>query len=115
MRSIRLVAAATLALLGGTAIAKTTVVYAGRVITDANKPALGPSTVVVTDVYAWKLLRRDRGLDVATTARRMRALVDAVLMPALTPAGTPAGTARSTPAQPSSATRSSAPPAPPPA
>ncbi|GAA0863095.1 amidohydrolase family protein [Sphingopyxis soli] len=49
MRSIRLVAAATLALLGGTAIAKTTVVYAGRVITDANKPALGPSTVVVTD------------------------------------------------------------------
>ncbi|WP_374394670.1 amidohydrolase family protein [Sphingopyxis sp.] len=49
MRSIRLVAAATLALLSGTAIAKTTVVYAGRVITDASKPALGPSTVVVTD------------------------------------------------------------------
>lgn len=49
MRSIRLVAAAALALLSGTAIAKTTVVYAGRVITDANKPALGPSTVVVTD------------------------------------------------------------------
>ena len=49
MRSIRLVAAATLALLGETAIAKTTVIYAGRVIADANKPALGPSTVVVTD------------------------------------------------------------------
>lgn len=49
MRSIRLVAAAALALLSGTAIAKTTVVYAGRVITDASKPALGPSTVVVTD------------------------------------------------------------------
>ena len=44
-----LTAAATLALLSGTAIAKTTVVYAGRVITDASKPALGPSTVVVTD------------------------------------------------------------------
>lgn len=49
MRSIGLVAAATLALLGETAIAKTTVIYAGRVIADANKPALGPSTVVVTD------------------------------------------------------------------
>ena len=49
MRRIGLVAAATLALLGGTAMAKTTVIYAGRVITDASKPALGPSTVVVTD------------------------------------------------------------------
>lgn len=49
MRKIGLVAAATLALLDGTAMAKTTVIYAGRVITDASKPAEGPSTVTVTD------------------------------------------------------------------
>ncbi len=49
MRKLGLVAAATLALLGGTASAKTTVIYAGRVITDADKPALGPSTITVTD------------------------------------------------------------------
>lgn len=41
--------------------------------------ALCDQLVVVTDVYAWKLLRRDRGLDAARTASRMRALVDAVL------------------------------------
>ena len=35
--------------------------------------------VLATDVYAWKLLRLDRGLSRATTERRMRALVDAVL------------------------------------
>lgn len=49
MRKLGLVAAATLALMGGTAYAKTTVIYAGRVITDAGKPALGASTVTVTD------------------------------------------------------------------
>lgn len=49
MRKTGLVAAATLALLGGTAYAKTTVIYAARVITDAAKPAQGPSTVIVTD------------------------------------------------------------------
>lgn len=49
MRKLGLVAAATLALLGTTAAAKTTVIYAGHVITDADKPALGASTVVVTD------------------------------------------------------------------
>jgi imidazolonepropionase-like amidohydrolase len=49
MRKLGLVAAATLALMGGTAYAKTTVIYAGRVITDADKPALGASTVTVTD------------------------------------------------------------------
>ncbi|MBN9327240.1 TetR/AcrR family transcriptional regulator [Cellulomonas sp. 73-145] len=47
--------------------------------------ALWDELVVVTDVYAWKLLRRDRGMDAAWTARRMRALVDAVLA-ATTPA-----------------------------
>ena len=49
MRKIGLVAAAAVALLSSTAIAKTTVIYAGRVITDAGKPAQGPSTIVVTD------------------------------------------------------------------
>jgi len=49
MRKLGLVAAATLALPGGTAYAKTTIIYAGRVITDADKPAAGPSTVIVTD------------------------------------------------------------------
>ena len=49
MRKLGLVAAATLALLGTTAHAKTTVIYAARVITDASKPAHGPSTVIVTD------------------------------------------------------------------
>lgn len=35
--------------------------------------------VVATDVYAYKLLRRDRGLSRDVTAGRMRRLVDAVL------------------------------------
>lgn len=34
---------------------------------------------VATDVYAWVLLRRDRGLTREATAARMRALVEAVL------------------------------------
>jgi len=37
--------------------------------------------VVATDVYAWKLLRRDRGLSAADTTTRLRRLVDAVLAP----------------------------------
>ncbi|WP_422061773.1 amidohydrolase family protein [Sphingopyxis sp.] len=49
MRKIGLVAAAACALLSSTAIAKTTIIYAGRVITDASKPAAGPSTITVTD------------------------------------------------------------------
>jgi AcrR family transcriptional regulator len=35
--------------------------------------------VVATDVYTWKLLRRDRGLGRDRTERRMRRLVDRVL------------------------------------
>jgi AcrR family transcriptional regulator len=35
--------------------------------------------VVATDVYAWKLLRLDRGLDVATTTDRIRTLTRRVL------------------------------------
>ncbi|QNO27389.1 amidohydrolase family protein [Sphingopyxis sp. OPL5] len=49
MRKLGLVAAATLALMGSAAFAKTTVIYAGHVITDADKPALGASTVIITD------------------------------------------------------------------
>jgi AcrR family transcriptional regulator len=45
----------------------------------ADPEALTDALVVVTDVYAWKLLRRDRGLDAPTTAHRMRALAEAVL------------------------------------
>jgi len=35
--------------------------------------------VVVTDVYTWKLLRRDRGLSASQTQQRIHALVTAVL------------------------------------
>jgi AcrR family transcriptional regulator len=35
--------------------------------------------VVATDVYTWKLLRRDRGLSVGSTCTRMETLVRAVL------------------------------------
>jgi AcrR family transcriptional regulator len=35
--------------------------------------------VVATDVYAWKLLRRDRGLSRSLTEQRLHALVSAVL------------------------------------
>jgi len=35
--------------------------------------------VIATDVYTWKLLRRDSGLDRATTGKRMLRLVRAVL------------------------------------
>ncbi|WP_447762975.1 amidohydrolase family protein [Sphingopyxis panaciterrae] len=42
--------AVTLVLLGAaSAQARTTVIYAGHVITDADKPAQGPATVIVTD------------------------------------------------------------------
>jgi AcrR family transcriptional regulator len=42
--------------------------------------------VIATDVYSWKLLRRDRGLSVGETERRLRRLIDAVLV--LPPGGT---------------------------
>jgi hypothetical protein len=34
--------------------------------------------VLATDVYAWKLLRRDKGLDVEETKKAMRELVAAL-------------------------------------
>ena len=49
MRKYGLVAAAALALMGGTAFAKTTIIYAGHVITDPDKPVRGASTITVTD------------------------------------------------------------------
>ncbi|MFD0743406.1 TetR/AcrR family transcriptional regulator [Phytohabitans flavus] len=45
----------------------------------ADRDALVDLLVVATDVYAWKLLRRDRGLDPDTTRARMFALVSAIL------------------------------------
>ncbi|WP_077147953.1 amidohydrolase family protein [Sphingopyxis sp. KK2] len=49
MRKLGWAAALTLTLLGTAAQAKTTVIYAGHVITDPDKPALGTSTITVTD------------------------------------------------------------------
>ncbi len=46
---------------------------------DSEHDALTDLLVVATDVYTWKLLRRDRGLDQATTGARMTALVGALL------------------------------------
>jgi AcrR family transcriptional regulator len=46
--------------------------------------ALTDLLVVATDVYAWKLLRRDRGLSRDRTESRMRRLVDALLVPSTT-------------------------------
>jgi AcrR family transcriptional regulator len=40
--------------------------------------------VVATDVYTWKLLRRDRGLSRDRTESRIRRLVDALLVPHVT-------------------------------
>ncbi|WP_165314415.1 TetR/AcrR family transcriptional regulator [Agromyces protaetiae] len=69
--------------------------FAPQLAQAIDPDALTDQLVVVTDVYAWKLLRRDRGLDLATTARRMRGLVDAVLAANdASPAGTPARTAQ---------------------
>jgi AcrR family transcriptional regulator len=58
--------------------------FAPQIAAAAHPEALTDALVVVTDVYAWKLLRRDRALDASTTAHRMRALADAVLASATT-------------------------------
>jgi len=42
-------------------------------------PELTPELVVATDVYTWKLLRRDQGASRAVTEQRMERLVRAVL------------------------------------
>jgi AcrR family transcriptional regulator len=42
-------------------------------------PELAPELVVATDVYTWKLLRRDQGLSRNETAAAMRRMVHALL------------------------------------
>lgn len=69
-------------------------VFAPHLAAAGDPDALTDALVVVTDVYAWKLLRRDRGLDAATTARRMRGLVNAVLEAAAAAAPPMPGTGR---------------------
>lgn len=46
---------------------------------DRDREALVDLLVVATDVYAWKLLRRDRGHAPDTVIARMRSLTDAIL------------------------------------
>jgi AcrR family transcriptional regulator len=45
----------------------------------ADREDLLDLLVVATDVYTWKLMRRDRGYSRATTEQRMKALVRAVI------------------------------------
>lgn len=49
MRRMILTAVSALALAGGTASAETSVIYAGRLITDADSGTGGPATITVTD------------------------------------------------------------------
>ncbi len=44
-----------------------------------EREALTDLLVVATDVYTWKLLRRDRGRSVEETAQRMRRMITALL------------------------------------
>jgi AcrR family transcriptional regulator len=46
---------------------------------EADRDALTDLLVVATDVYTWKLLRRDRRLDRGQAQARVRHLIDAVL------------------------------------
>ncbi|WP_238008577.1 TetR/AcrR family transcriptional regulator [Dactylosporangium sp. AC04546] len=46
---------------------------------ESDRDALVDLLVVATDLYTWKLLRRDRGLDQPTTQSRMHAMVTAIL------------------------------------
>jgi AcrR family transcriptional regulator len=45
----------------------------------ADREALVDLLVVATDLYTWKLLRRDRSLDRPTVQARMRSLITAIL------------------------------------
>jgi len=80
MRKFGLVAAATLALLGSSAFAKTTVIYAGHIITDAAKPAEGPSTIVVTDD---RIVSISAGRGAAPDGAEIVDLGDKTLLPGL--------------------------------
>jgi hypothetical protein len=48
-------------------------------LTPARREELTDLLVVATDVYAWKLLRRDRGLSCKDTEHRITTLVTALL------------------------------------
>jgi len=50
-----------------------------EVLPPSDAESLLDLLVVATDVYTWKLLRRDRGLSAADTHHRMRRLIDALL------------------------------------
>lgn len=54
-------------------------VFAPQLSRSPDPEALTDALVVATDVYAWKLLRRDRALSRDATERRMRTLVEAIL------------------------------------
>jgi hypothetical protein len=56
----------------------------------ADRGALTDLLVVATDVYTWKLLRRDRRLDRATAEQRVRDMITALLA-APPPASAPGG------------------------
>jgi AcrR family transcriptional regulator len=53
--------------------------FAPQLAGRADRDALVDLLIVATDLYTWKLLRRDAGHDQATTAERMLHLVRAVL------------------------------------
>jgi imidazolonepropionase-like amidohydrolase len=76
-----LAAAAVAAMLGGVAAeAKTTLIYAARVITDPDKPALGPSTVTVTD---GRIMTIEPGRAAAPAGAEFIDLGDKTLLPGL--------------------------------
>jgi hypothetical protein len=54
-------------------------VFAPQLARSADPGALTDLLVVATDLYTWKLLRRDAGLDPRTTQERMLRLARAVL------------------------------------
>jgi AcrR family transcriptional regulator len=56
-------------------------VFAPQLAGRDDAEALTDLLVVATDVFTWKLLRRDRGLSRPETESRIRRLVDAVLGP----------------------------------
>lgn len=58
-------------------------------VADPERPALLDALVLATDVYAWKLLRRDMGRSAEETVLVMRRLVDAVLAQAPAAASEP--------------------------
>ena len=54
-------------------------VFAPQLADRADREELVDLLVIATDVLTWKILRRDTGLDHASTCKRMRRLVTAVL------------------------------------